>query len=67
MDDTNNEWFRGYKNGRLRLVNDIRDLLENAEHRVSILSILAMLERVEQELIEAEAASYKQVKQEDAA
>jgi hypothetical protein len=67
MADTNNEWFRGYKNGRLRLVNDIRDLLENAEHRVSILSILAMLERVEQELIEAEAASYKQVKQEDAA
>lgn len=51
-----NDWFRGYKNGRLRLITDIRDLLENSEHRVSIISILALLERAEQELAEAEAA-----------
>lgn len=52
MSKTPTDYLRGMRTGRLEVINAIRTLLEESE-RVSILSILATLERLEQEILEA--------------
>lgn len=47
MPATNDEWARGYINGQRHVITAIRELLENSENRISIISILALLDKYE--------------------
>ena len=46
------DYMRGLRTGRLEVVNRVRTILEESENRISILTILAELERLEQEVAE---------------
>jgi hypothetical protein len=56
MNTQNNEsagqYMRGLRTGRLEVVQAVRTILEESEQRISILTILATLERLEQEVVE---------------
>lgn len=41
------DWQQGYVSGQLQLITKIKDLLENSEHRISIISLLALLDNTE--------------------
>lgn len=49
-DEETQAYFRGLKVGRLTVINAVKDILENSEQHISIVSILATLDRLEKEL-----------------
>lgn len=42
-----NDWQKGYSNGQRHIITAIKELLEESENRISIISILALLDRFE--------------------
>lgn len=49
-DEETAAYFRGLKHGRIQVITSVRTILEESEQRISILTILARLDVLEQEV-----------------
>jgi len=47
------DYLRGMRTGRLEVINGVRSIFEDSEQRLSILTILAFLDRMEHEIEDA--------------